>query len=378
MPPSPEAHRRSSPSGPDLHLVLGTGTHVAPASATVARTRPSRLTGIDAARVVATLGVIWVHVVEMQGHPQTTAAWGRFGTSFYIAALALFAVRGSLADPRRTPTDELERGAKRLLLPFLGWCAIYSVFYGRHALEVGQLHLLTEWWGPLAGTARHLWFLPFAWGCAALVNWMTRRTRDFSTRELGSLAVSVGVTSYFVGYGIVFFILPREFLHDTHMHRVDRWVEELPLLLTVACLALWLIRRGPPQRSFRTAAWCAGAFVAIEAIYGRWVIAFQETTHHLDARYLSHLAGLALLATFLALPEGRVTRWMSKLRHVTYFTFLAHLIVLESVGGHLYNMPGFGTLPFAVATTLGVFTVASLLGAVVRRIPGLRLLAGAS
>src|SRR5688572_5173831 len=43
-----------------------------------------RLANLDAGRVLATYGVMWTHVAEMQGHPPAWAALGRFGTSFYV------------------------------------------------------------------------------------------------------------------------------------------------------------------------------------------------------------------------------------------------------------------------------------------------------
>src|SRR5688572_11145214 len=66
------AHRSASP--PDT---------VPPSSLGV--TSP-RLLALDAARVLATFGVMWTHVAEVQGHGGAWAALGRFGTSFHILA----------------------------------------------------------------------------------------------------------------------------------------------------------------------------------------------------------------------------------------------------------------------------------------------------
>ncbi len=374
--PSPQA---SSPSRPDLHLVLAGGpadrTSTAPSRAPAP---PGRLVGVDAARVLATLAVVWVHVAEMQGHGQGWSALGRFGTSFYITVVALLGVRSALRHPGRGVREELVRGAPRFLLPFVAWSLIYGAFYGQYALRHGHSFAdLATWWGPFAGTARHLWFLPFAWASYPFCNWVVKRTRDWTSRELGLLFTSVGIGSYAVCFGLLFFLLPRGFIVSAHLHRIDRWVEEFPLLASSICACLWLLRRPRTPASPRLALGFASAFLVVEAVYGRYVVSFQEFTHHLDARYVSQLAGALLLLTFVSLPDSRLLRFLVPFRHVTYFAFLAHLIVLEAAGGWLYNTPGFGTLPFAVGTTLAVFTVSALLGAVVRKVPGLRRLAGA-
>lgn len=369
--PLPESSARApSSSRPDLRLVVGREPEIAPR-------KFGRLEGIDEARVLATWGVVWVHVVEMQGHSAGTAALGRFGTSFYVAALTVLAARGALSHPERTPSGEFLRATKRLLRPLLLWSLIYGAYYGYYAyLQRNSFEELVRWWGPFAGTARHLWFLPFAAAMGPTVVGLVQHLRGWSERRLAWATAISGVGGYLLCYGVLFFVIPREFIVDSHLFRLDRWIEEIPLVLLVLGLTLWRAKKPPLRPSIARALALLGAFAVVEFGYlrgARWIV---DTFHHVDSRYVSHAAGLALLGAFLVMPRSGLTRLLARLRKETYFVFLSHLLALECLAGWLWNQPGFGTVPFAIATTFGIFAVSAALGSVVRRVPGLRALAG--
>src|SRR5690606_21108525 len=99
---------------------------------------------------------------EGQGQTSEVATMGRFGTSFYVIAAALFAVQSAMRTPNRSFLSELSRKAHRLLWPFVLWSLIYACYYGYIGYRDGIAWKdLSFWWGPAAGTAVHLWFLPF-------------------------------------------------------------------------------------------------------------------------------------------------------------------------------------------------------------------------
>ena len=335
-----------------------------------------RLQQLDGARVFATWAVLWVHVVEIQGHSAQTAVFGRFGTSFYVAAVALYGARAAWKHPQRGVQSELMRGARRLLRPFLLWSLLYAAFYGVHAFRHSHdWSELMRWWGPFAGTCRHLWFLPFAWATGGLVTWFTQRTRSWPRDEMLGMCVLGGIIGYLVCYGGLFFLLPRGLLIDMHLHRIDRWVEELPLVFVVTSASLWALR-GPSLRLSPKWAWLAFAvFALVEAFYSVNLERLVQLTSHQDARYISHLAGLSLFAGFLLVGNRGVLRRLGKLRHVTYFTYLSHIMVLEFTNPWVATFPGFGTLPFAILTTTLLFAVCACLGTAALRVPGVRRLA---
>jgi hypothetical protein len=100
---------------------------------------------VDYCRLIAAFGIVWFH----SDAPGYRLAY--VGLPFFLVLLALPSRMG-MADR-----------ARRLLLPFLIWSAVYALFRAWNAAEQGQA--LFGWWQPrmfLTGTSIHLWFLPFA------------------------------------------------------------------------------------------------------------------------------------------------------------------------------------------------------------------------
>src|SRR6185369_12274931 len=79
------------------------------------------LVGLDVARVVAGLGVIWYHSANMYNN------LGFFRMPFFTALLAFLVVEGAIYHPRRTFGDFFRSRVMRLLLPFAIWLVLYRV-----------------------------------------------------------------------------------------------------------------------------------------------------------------------------------------------------------------------------------------------------------
>jgi len=108
-------------------------------------TRATHFAGVDAARVFAACGVVWIHLVARTPYEHWNVL-GRFGTPFFAAVglfFLFFRPPGKAVPAWRTLVADRFR---RLLLPFFFWFAVYAV------LVV-----------PAAGwrAVNHLWFLPF-------------------------------------------------------------------------------------------------------------------------------------------------------------------------------------------------------------------------
>jgi len=105
---------------------------------------PARNGLVDYGRLISALGIVWFH---------TQAP----GMRLAYAALPFFLVL--LAMPSRARPA---MRARRLLIPFLQWSAIYAGIHLIFALRRAEPPLgWWEWNMLLAGTAIHLWFLPF-------------------------------------------------------------------------------------------------------------------------------------------------------------------------------------------------------------------------
>lgn len=393
------------------------GHSISPESA--ATSSQFRLVALDAARVVATFGVMWTHVAELQGCGPAWAALGRFGTSFYILAAVYLATRSAIKRPAEPLASSTRQRAKRLLRPFLLWSAIYGAFYGIRALQSWPgLVELTMWWGPFAGTARHLWFLPFAFASGVLAAWLTPRVMMLPTTRLigvGAIAVAIG---YWFCYRVLFFALDRHWAIGWHLHRMDRWIEEIPLvLLAIFGTALYVRRTsghpaaknqvdGQPSHrpgalasrptnplaapssipgghsaaalsrvpvSLPTALLLGLAFLCLELLYLGGQGALKEATGS-EGRFVAHAAGLSLLGAFLAAGPRHFMVALAPLGRVTYFAFLAHILLLDLLNPWCKMLPGYGGLGCALVSSLALFAVSVAIGAAARRAHALRWL----
>lgn len=374
----PPLVERALPEGPDP------GVQTAPASGapplplessrdTLAPPSLGRLPALDAARVFATFAIVWTHVAEAQGLQPGWGALGRFGTSFYIIAAAVFLVRSAARPARRRWWEDTKRRAQRLLTPYLVWCAIYGILYGQRAYRAGvSFHDLAFWWGPVAGTAIHLWFLPFIFVWGALGAWLAPRLMklpSFVLLTTGPLACGF---LYWFAYDYVFFAVNRYVLWDYHLHRLDRWIVEVPLFFTALIGACCYFRLPPSTRESlarHRLIWAAlGAliFLVAQALYGQHLLWLKELTHT-EGRFMANLAGLGLVTVCIAVGHTILIQRLAAWGKTTYLAFLCHMLVLEFTRIVLSWLPGYGSVATAVLSTSIVFGLSVLLALWVHR-----------
>lgn len=348
----------------------------------------SRAVEIDALRFLATLGVIWVHVAEYQGHGPAVTGYGRFGTAYYTAAAVLIALHGAGRTDSRLSWTVVSRRARRLLTPFLGWSLVYGMFHARHSLGKGTTWSeVCRWWGPLAGTAPHLWFLPFAFAVSLLTIAAGPTLLRMPRSRLVIGVAALVPLSYWMTYAYLRPSLDHPWLLRWHLHRLDRWVEEAPFV--VLCLALgtfWF--RGEAKRlaSWRRparvlAGACALLFIAVEVGFAAWGDELRRLTQS-EGRQAAQVAGLLLLGLALSLGDRlRLVRITAPLGRHTYAIFLGHFLVIELANDYWWRLPGFGRPSFAALSTVAVFVVCLALSALrpwgVRVVEGLTRSRGA-
>lgn len=343
--------------------------------------RPSsRILAIDAGRLLATSGIVWVHVSESQGLSARAAALGRFGTSFYIVAAILMSALPFFKAPERSPVDVIRLRAQRLLVPFVLWSAIYAAFYLGTMLPQGySLAEIVALWGPLAGTAPHLWFLPFAFLASSLTASLMPRLLQLSERALAWSLLCCALGTYFLSYGLLLPTLDHGTLASWSLVRLGRYIEEAPLALSALFAVAWygkarrrLGRLGAVRR--KHLAWQLGvAFVAAELVY---FFALEPLRHLFwtEVRAFANVLGSLWLAICLALRRGTWIERLARFGRATYFAFLVHQLLLDLVKVPLARAPGHGTLLLAGVTTVGIFAASLALGVWVPKVRGLRAL----
>ncbi len=339
-----------------------------------------RLPAVDAGRTVATFAIVWVHNMSGIAHETQLAALCRFGTSFYIAVAALFVVRSSLHAGERTFLEDVTIRTKRLLRPFLVWSLVYGAYYGFFAYRSGvEFSALAFWWGPFAGTAVHLWFLPFVffWGvfCTRLVAGLKR----LPASVVVVLGVATAYALYRFCYGWLFFAVSRPWLWKYHLHRLDRWIVEVPLIITATFVFVSFFRLGSSarallQRKSRALSWVFfAAFVAIECIYATQAEAIQKATQS-EGRFMAHLAGMFLLGAFVCRNRQAIINKLAPLGRYTYLVFLMHMLLIDELERFAHLVPGHGTVWFSIASTALIFAVGLGLAWAIQRFSVLRLL----
>jgi fucose 4-O-acetylase-like acetyltransferase len=335
---------------------------------------------LDAARVLATLGIVWVHTAEIQGQADALSTLGRFGTSFYILAAVFFAARSHLYRRETKTKDVLRSRAKRLLIPYFLWCVIYAAFYFMTMLPQGySVRAITMHWGPLYGTAPHLWFLPFAFVAGACASLAVPRLLRLSRSALVGMGTFSTLGAYVLVYRWGYPAIDLPELIDLGLNRVDRWVEEVPFavgaIFGVAIYGKYLpeLSRLGRKRRYRLAWGTFAAFLITQITYALSMDTLGEFFSG-RVRFLSNLAGSLWLVTFVAARKSAWFIRLSPFGSATYFAYLFHQLLLDAVKTPLRHVPGHGSLWFALASALGIFVCSFALGLSVSKVRSLRWL----
>ncbi len=167
-----------------------------PAPTTAPAPSSDRLLSLDAARVIATLGVVWFHSIECDAF-HASGVVGRFSVAFYTMAAMVFLVQSS--NRRQRPyLSYITNRLRRLYLPFLGWSAItvlvlYLVTGPDKAADLPKF----SWDMLVDGGTLHLWYVPFLLVASLLVYPLTSWMRGNSARKWilagGCLAIAIAL-----------------------------------------------------------------------------------------------------------------------------------------------------------------------------------------
>lgn len=330
--------------------------------------------------MIATFGIVWVHVAEIQGQDPRLNTLGRFGTSFYILAAVFLAARGHLHRSDTRSRDVIARRARRLLVPYALWCAIYGAFYFMTMLPQGHpVDAITRYWGPLFGTAPHLWFLPFAFLAGLCASLAVPRLLKLPGPVLIGSGVVLTLASYLFVYGWAYQALNKEWITQVRLHRLDRWTEEVPLVVgAIFGVAIYgrylpkLSRLGRKKRQ-RLAFLALCGFLVTQVCYALFLEDLGSIFWN-RVRFFSNIAGAFWLVAFVAARRGKWIGRLAPLGQATYFAYLSHQLILDAIKRLLTFVPGYGTLWFAFVSSLGIFLSAVALGLIVARVRLLRWL----
>lgn len=309
VPPLPETRPVREPGG-------GDPSRGQPRARERSAPGPAHVTGLDAGRVVAALGTIWIHT-GLDPDFASSSALGRFAVPFFCILAGFFLVKALQGRWAGRAAGYVATRAGRLYVPFLVWTLIFA------GLRLGVEHTIGANFPlelglqtPLVGTMYHLWFLPFlalatALG-APLVVWALRspaRTRWTGVAFLAAgTALALKVPSFDSGSGLSLW-----YFIDRSLHRLPGFLWGVGLGLSWGTDLLAYRRRVDRLGVMRLVApaavlaACLGYYWAM----GRTPIA-------------ANLAGLAFAMVCLRLGETGAARRLAVLAPLSFGVYLLH------------------------------------------------------
>jgi peptidoglycan/LPS O-acetylase OafA/YrhL len=307
--------------------------------------QPTRIAALDLARIIAALGIVWLHAFIDDFDPRM-ASFGRFAVPFFLfTAIYLQACR-----QQRNPSADFGEFAvqrfRRLYVPFLAWTAIYCVaaqFKRRFISHLPLLHL-----GPgllVAGSSLQLWFLP----CLLLMSLAL-----FPVVELAIRLPRFPTAFAFGAAGLALCFWPVPWHGRMGLYGLEDSIGSLVVfgweILPSACWGIGLslihprfeFRISPPQ----SAAWFCVAAAATIVVF-----------HFGRSEILENLAGAAVFFAAVHMGDGLIVRKLQRLGPGAYGVYLIHLLFMEFMFAFLPYMRIANSFPVKI----GEFLCASLL-----------------
>jgi peptidoglycan/LPS O-acetylase OafA/YrhL len=288
---------------------------------------------MDAMRLYASIGVIWLHAVQ-----HFPAVLGRFAVPFFAASAGFLVVLHLKKHPEVTFTSFGSKRAVRLLIPFAFWTLIYGVVraFGANVTEFIQKPDLSPsmlW----TGSTHHLWFLPFVWGLSLIAYAVARLS--------GSRPSAVGVGLILASVGLL--VVPNPTPSGVDWYTVRLGFETLPAgLFGIGYGLLWAAKSAWMPRP---SVWYA---VLMVAVLIAMAIAGIERN-----RILENFCGVAALVGSLGMTAPRWLVPLTRIAELPYGVYLSHVLFVEG----LQDLARIDAVTDGPATELAVFLAATLL-----------------
>ena len=154
-----------------------------------------RIPTLDAARFIAAIGVVWIHVCQT---PATSnfGAIGRFAVPFFAATAGYFLVQSIQQNPSLKLQSFAASRLTRLYLPFLVWSGMYWAFKLAKKLIVKDSDTTLPGIEVLyQGGAYHLWFIPYLTLASLIIYGVSRYNAPTARnqRYLAAFSASLGL-----------------------------------------------------------------------------------------------------------------------------------------------------------------------------------------
>ncbi|HOB73217.1 MAG TPA: acyltransferase [Phycisphaerae bacterium] len=261
---------------------------------------------LDRLRFVAMLDIVAMHTVGNH------LLHGVGLPMLLLISVALQAARV----PPAAPGAVLARRARRLLVPWLFWCAVYTGWLVLQALGHGRP--AWSWFQPLMplyGPVIHLWFVPFIFLSAPVVAVIVGIAHSRRSRPAIAVFATSGILVVLAAAAVrTAYAVPQPF---------NQWVFSVGTIPLGAAIGLALTTQG--KRRLRLLLALAGLGILLTAAGLEWVRFPFPCESWMLRRHGLALIGVCLMAC-LSGGGGPVTRLMV---NTTFGVYLTHPLIFQ-------------------------------------------------
>jgi peptidoglycan/LPS O-acetylase OafA/YrhL len=256
---------------------------------------------IDRLRVLAAFGIVWFHTENAKG-----VSIGYAGLPMFIMIFCALCSRQIIPEAVLPYSN---RKARRLLMPWLFWSAVFlGVNFLKVVIQNREFSATFKWHMLITGPSIHLWFLPYAFAAALIVNMLQRWANHIRSNLDILLSVICGIILLF-GCSVLLQLIqvPVPFC---------QWIFGLPAIILGFCIGR-VYAKIPKQAQwmFYCLIACNTGIICLLLIY------FDYS--HLAVPY--GIATVLLCAAFLW--KGGVDTISQKCALLTYGIYLIHPLV---------------------------------------------------
>ncbi len=279
------------------------------------RAAETRRTGLDSARFLAALGIVWTHA-NGDAEYASPAALGRFAVPFFSVVAGIF-----LVDTLRKATELQARAflahrAAKLYIPFAAWTLIFiAIRVGAERFVAVNDPFKWSWWLPLTGSMYHLWFLPFLLIATLVLTPLIRL--GLRNRVSSLILAAVMITG-----GLLLVNFP---IHTTPIHKSDQYYF-LDRVSTRAPALLWGVAIGLLFASNPRMWRVPRALAAV----GFALTTFCMVVYWNRGRtpWAANLGGVAWLLMGLGIDQTAISRRLAPLGRLSYGIYLIHPLIV--------------------------------------------------
>lgn len=277
-----------------------------------------RIDSFDAARLIAVLGIIYIHAAESA--QLATFGWiGTFGVPFYLFASLYFQARSFRRHPERQLQDYVLLRVRRLYLPFVAWMLIYLLARNFKHIAISHQPLVPlRYWHFWTGTANHLWFLPMLVGVTILSGALCRAFIYRRTTRWATIVVCAIL-------GVLFAIAPRPswFNHvsDDQGYFLYQCWKVLPSVFLGIALAWPLAWQSVGRVVLNPLLGVMGATLTLVMITSQITYGYSRIDRT--------LSGLGWFIAALVAWRGPWVKWAARLGRHGYGIYLSHILFVE-------------------------------------------------